>query len=156
MASAVRALRLYSDTAKSEPPQRNTQKRKRQVHAKKGRCWCFLITRGRQKKSTDTPRAFALSATYLPTYLPTFFGAVFSTFLGVSRYLGKGSSKTPEKVLSQKVHVENFSPKNRQNFDVSFSSTFFGVYRVFGYSVQKQKNIEKNKFDPGPWSFFGL
>jgi hypothetical protein len=57
-----------------------------------------------------------------------FFLIFFSTFLGVSR---QGEFKNTIKIFLQKVHVENFFRKNRQNSDVSFSSTF-SVLSYFG------------------------
>jgi hypothetical protein len=60
------------------------------------------------------PRTFAISVTYLPTYL--FFWVIFlrTCVFGCFSVRGKGSSKTPLKILLQKVHVENFSQNNRQ------------------------------------------
>jgi hypothetical protein len=65
--------------------------------------------------------------------------------LGVSR---QGEFKNTTKIFLQKVHVENFFQKNRQNFDVSFSSTFFVLsrFRVFlsdGSSKALQKTLYK-------------
>jgi hypothetical protein len=56
-----------------------------------------------------------------PTRLPAL---IFNFLIFLARFwafLGKGSSKTPMmQMLLQKVHVENFPPKNDKNFDAVF------------------------------------
>jgi hypothetical protein len=73
--------------------------------------------------------------------------------------LVRGVKKDHKNTL-QKVHVENFPQTNRQNFDVSFPSTFL-FYRVFGRfsvrGVQKKKSghvtfcVHPKTTDPTSW-----
>jgi hypothetical protein len=77
-----------------------------------------------------------------------FFLFFFSEFLRFWAFLGKGSSKTPQKYFCQKPMSKTFSEKNDKNFDASFSSAFF-FYRVFGsrlcFSAMGVQNVVKNK-----------
>ena len=99
--------------------------------------------RGRQKKIDEPPRAFAKSQTHPPT-IRLFFSLTFflSKFLGVSR---QGEFKNTIKIFWQKVRVENFSQTFDQNFDVSFSSTFFCFIEFSGvFQRWEFKNTTKN------------
>jgi hypothetical protein len=87
--------------------------------------------------STDPLRKFAKSQTYPPTYLPIFFplkrfGVRFRAFLG------KESSKTPQKYLGKKSEskVEGLLQKNRQFLNEMFCRVF-GRFSAMG--VKKHK-----------------
>jgi hypothetical protein len=83
-----------------------------------------FITRGAGKnKSTDPPvHLLNLRPTHPP---PDFFFSWHFFLVRFWAFLGKGSSKTPQKYLYKrtmsKKKIKNFD----KNFDVSFSSTFF-------------------------------
>jgi hypothetical protein len=79
---------------------------------------------GPPKKNDRPPRAFAKPQTYPPASRSPHPRLGFFLKRVVGRFSVRGVQKHHRDVL-QEVHVENFSPKNRQNFDVSFSSTFF-------------------------------
>jgi hypothetical protein len=104
--------------------------------------------RGRQKKIDGPPRTFAKFQTHPPTIRLFFLDFCFSTFLGVSR---QGEFKNTIKIFLQKVHVENFSQKNRQKNSCQFFPRFFFVlsrFRVFlsdGSSKTLQKNVLQKK-----------
>jgi hypothetical protein len=69
----------------------------------------------------------------------TFF---FSAFLGVSR---QGEFKNTTNIILQKVHVENFSQKNRQKFRCQFPLDFFCFIAFSGVSQRWEfKNKQKN------------
>jgi hypothetical protein len=78
-----------------------------------------------------------------PTRHPALFFLIFffSTFLGVSR---QGEFKNTIKMFLQKVHVENFSQKNRQKFRCKFFLEFFVLsrFRVF-LSDESSKTLQK-------------
>jgi hypothetical protein len=64
--------------------------------------------------------------------------------LGVSR---QGEFKNTIKIFLQKVHVENFFQNFDKKFGVSFSSTFFLFYRVFGcFSAMGVQKHYKKRF----------
>jgi hypothetical protein len=92
-------------------------------------------------KSTDPPvHLLNLRPT---NHHPTFFflDFFFSKFLGVSR---QGEFKNTITIFLQKVHVENKIQNFDNNFDVSFSSTFFVLsrFRVF-FSDGSSKTLQK-------------
>jgi hypothetical protein len=60
-------------------------------------------------------------------------------------FLGKGEFKNTTKIFLQKVHVEKKIRKIDKNFDVSFSSTFFGFIAFSGvFQRWEFKNTTKN------------
>jgi hypothetical protein len=75
-------------------------------------CRCRSLARGAGNVFPNgPPQTFAKSQTQQPTFFSClFFKVRFRAFLG------KGSSKNTINIFLQKVHVENFSRKNRQNF----------------------------------------
>jgi hypothetical protein len=90
---------------------------------------------GPPKQIRRTPPVHLLNPR--PTHPPAEFvslGFFLSTFSGVSR---QGEFKNTTKIFLQKALVENFFRKNRQIFDVSFSSTFFVLSRFRAMGVQK-------------------
>jgi hypothetical protein len=60
----------------------------------------------------------------------TFCFSAFWAFLGK----GKGGSKTPPKLLQKVLVSKTFPKKIDKSFDVSFSSTFFGLVVFSGVS----------------------
>jgi hypothetical protein len=79
------------------------------------------FSRGRQKKIDGPPRTKTKSQTHPPA-IRLFFPSLFF-LVRFWAFLGKGSSKTPQKYFYKKPmsHVENFS----QNFDNFFLCQFF-------------------------------
>jgi hypothetical protein len=63
-------------------------------------------------------------------------------------FLGKGSSKNPQQVFLQKVHVENFLQKKRPKKTVFLSTCF--VYRAFVFfsAMGVQKHHKKRVITP--------
>jgi hypothetical protein len=98
-----------------------------------------------KKKIDEPPRAFAKSQTPHPPSDIFFFD--FNVFLGVSR---QGKFKNTIQIFLQKVHVENFSQKNRQNFRCQFFLDFFcfiafsGVSQRWGSKTHTKKGFSKN------------
>jgi hypothetical protein len=73
-----------------------------------------------------------------PSHKPTFFLVRFWEFFG------KGSAKTPQKYFYKQSMSKTFPKKIGENFDVSFSSTFFILphFRVF-LSDGRSKTLRK-------------
>jgi hypothetical protein len=95
--------------------------------------------RGRQKKidGPGPPRTLTKSQTHPPT-IRIFFLVRFWAFLG------KGSSKTPQKYFYKKSMSKTFPKISTKNFDVSFSSTFFVLSRFRAFlSDGSSKTLQK-------------
>jgi hypothetical protein len=113
------------------------------------------VWRGAAKKKIDgPPRTFTKSQTHPPTIRLFFFLTFF--LVRFWAFLGKGSSKTPQKCFYKKSKIST------KFFDVSFSSTFFVLSRfpVFlsdGSSKTLQKTFcKKNRVEKFFQFFFPL
>jgi hypothetical protein len=68
-------------------------------------------------------------------------------------FLGKGSSKTPQKYFCQKVHVENFPQNNRPRFGCQFPLDFFrfvafsGVSQRWDFKTHKKTLCKKHRVE---------
>jgi hypothetical protein len=65
-------------------------------------------------------------------------------------FLGKGSSKTPQKYFCKKSMSKTFPEKIDKNFDVSFSSAFrfyrgFGCFSAMGVQKHYKKRFARRK-----------
>jgi hypothetical protein len=100
---------------------------------------------GPPKKNRRTPRTLTKSPTHPPTIRLFFFLDFF--LVRFWAFLGKGSSKTPQKYFCKKSMSKTFSKISTKNFDDSFSSTFFLFYRVFGcFSAMGVQKHNKKRF----------
>jgi amino acid transporter len=110
--------------------------------------YCMLARRGAgKKKSTDPPPCICHLPNPRPTHPPTirlFFPWAFF-LVRFWAFLGKGSSKTPQKYFYKKSMSKTFSKKIENFVGVSFSSIFFCFIAFSGVSQRWEfKNTTKN------------